>query len=90
MLLTSWALRRDAFIKESYLALFAKSRSRKGQRDMVFPKFGERQRHGECNSYSTRQSLYFANLLSRLSCYVDFGLGSCFAMCRRSRVRITF
>lgn len=29
----------DAFIKESYLALFAKSRSRKGQRDMVFEKF---------------------------------------------------
>ena len=28
-----------AFIKESYLTLFAKSRSRKGQRDMVFPKF---------------------------------------------------
>jgi adenylate cyclase class 2 len=28
-----------AFIKESYLALFAKSRSRKGQQDMVFPKF---------------------------------------------------
>ena len=26
----------DAFIKESYLALFAKSRLRKGQRDMVF------------------------------------------------------
>jgi adenylate cyclase, class 2 len=29
----------DAFIKESYLALFAKSRWRKGRRDMVFPKF---------------------------------------------------
>jgi len=29
----------DAFIKESYLGLFVKSRSRKGQRDMVFPKF---------------------------------------------------
>jgi len=29
----------DAFIKESYLTLFAKSRSRKGRRDMVFPKF---------------------------------------------------
>ena len=28
----------DAFIKESYLALFAKSRSHKGQRDMVFSK----------------------------------------------------
>jgi len=28
-----------AFIKESYLALFAKSRSHKGQRDMVFSKF---------------------------------------------------
>ena len=28
-----------AFIKESYLALFAKSRSHKGQRDMVFLKF---------------------------------------------------
>jgi len=27
---------QDAFIKESYLALFAKSRSRKSQRDMVF------------------------------------------------------
>ena len=30
---------QDAFIKESYLALFAKSRSRKSQRDMVFSKF---------------------------------------------------
>ena len=29
----------DAFIKESYLALFSKSRWRKGQRDMVFPEF---------------------------------------------------
>ena len=29
----------DAFIKESYLALFAKSRWRKSWRDMVFPKF---------------------------------------------------
>jgi adenylate cyclase class 2 len=29
----------DAFIKESYLALFAKSRSRNGQQDMVFARF---------------------------------------------------
>jgi len=29
----------DAFIKESYLALFAKGRWRKSRRDMVFPKF---------------------------------------------------
>jgi adenylate cyclase class 2 len=28
---------RDAFIKESYLALFAKSRLRRSQRDMLFP-----------------------------------------------------
>ncbi|MGH9428476.1 MAG: class IV adenylate cyclase [Terriglobia bacterium] len=28
---------KSAFIKESYLALFVKSRPRKGQRDMVFP-----------------------------------------------------
>jgi len=29
---------QDAFIKESYLALFAKSRLRRSQRDMIFPR----------------------------------------------------